>query len=77
MSLYFLADDGLDFGDDDEDMEPSPKQAKINTTVSRICYWRKQNKKSKIVIWFLMIKLSYQILGRKRKVGDKDRYNLG
>ena len=35
---YFLADDGLDFGDDDEDMEPSPKQAKINTTVSRICY---------------------------------------
>jgi len=32
------ADDGLDFGDDDEEMEPSPKQAKINTTVSRICY---------------------------------------
>jgi len=29
------ADDGLDFGDDDEEMEPSPKQAKINTTVEK------------------------------------------
>ena len=72
--LFFLADDGLDFGDDDEEMEPSPKQAKINTTVSRICYWRKKNQK----LWSdFLIFWSYQILGWKRKVGHKDRYIIG
>ena len=43
FDIYNFLDDDLDEIDDDEDMEPCPKQAKINTTVSRICYWRKNS----------------------------------
>ena len=57
-------------------MEPCPKQAKINPSVSRLCFWRERNYLLRLFFLFQVSKERkkniYQISGWKIRDGDKN-----